>query len=274
MLKFEHTILFFVVSMNTVPQKHLPPPRTSAIFKFHDGSILRKMSARDLAKIPVWEGNRLLDDDHKRDIVISLNGNLKFLDSKPYHLVTYPTEDDEGRLMSATCIVDGQHRVSILKEAFPEYDDFDVLVVEKQCQSYSDVVRYFKILNMTKAIAWQEDPKLCANRYIKALETKFNTKKQGFIRQGATRKPYLSIDKLREGLMACRLGQNEQDPTPEAFASLANAWNQQWCKDQITNFDPQIEKYKKLGFALAYDDKLKWIRVCLTQHHCQETHDQ
>lgn len=258
--------------MNTA-QKQPPPPRTAPIFKFHDGSILRKMPARDLAKIPVWEGNRLLDENHKRDILVSLHGNLKFLDSKPYHLVTYPTEDEEGRAITSTCIVDGQHRVSILKEVFPEYDDFDVLVVEKQCQSYSDVVRYFKILNMTKAIAWQEDPKLCANRYIKALESKFNTKKQSLIRQGATRKPYLSTDKLREGLLSCRLGQNDSDPTPNDFADLVATWNQQWCTAQQTNLDPQLEKYKKLGFALAYDDKLKWVRACLTPHHCLETHD-
>lgn len=256
------------------PKKPIPPPRTSPIFKFHDGSILRKMPARDLVKIPVWEGNRLLDEIHKQHILASLKGDFKSLDSKPYHLVTYTTEDEQGKQSIETCIVDGQHRVSILKEAFPDCEDFDVLIVEKHCETYSEVVAYFKILNTTKAIAWHEDPKLCANRYIKALESKFNSKKQNSIRQGATRKPYLSTDKLREGLMACRLGQNEQDPTPEEFAERAHLWNQDWLQTHGNHPDPQLDKYKKIGFGLAWDDKMKWIRACLTPHPSPETRGQ
>lgn len=233
-----------------------PPPPKSHLFAFSDGSVLRKMAARDLVKIPIWKGNRILNQEHKESIAKSLKQGVKSLDLKPFHVVTYPVEDEDiPEVLSF--VVDGQHRYSILKEA--EHLDFDVLVVEKRCESESEVVEYFKILNHTRAIEWKEDPIVIANRYIVALEKAFNTTKEKRIRVKSTHRPYLYVDTLRDELKKRKIGFTGK--TPEDFVSFAKRKNEEELLKlgEKPSRETMEERALALQFCLALDPKFKWL---------------
>jgi hypothetical protein len=188
-----------------------------------DGSTLYKLSATELASIPTWHGNRIVDQAHIQ-ILHSTVGHPSQFDIKPFHIVRYNAEQEDGTKKQETCIVDGQHRVEVLKKYLsnhePSFDnpfeDFELLVIEKYCADDQEVQKYFKILNTTKNIEWHDDPRLVANRYLEALCSKFNTKKRQLIRNGKTRRPYVSLEVLRDQMVARRVGFATEE-TPEAY---------------------------------------------------------
>lgn len=234
-------------------RRQAPPPPRQFLHTFTDGSILRKISARDLVKIPIWKGNRILNQEHKQSIVTSLKGGAKSLDLKPFHVVTYP--DEEGDTQSF--IVDGQHRHSIIKEA--ENQDFDVLVIEKKCESESEVIEYFRLLNHTRAIEWKEDPILVANKYIAALEKAFNVGKDKRIRQKSTHRPYLYIDNFRDELVKRKIGHSGK--TPDDFVKFAQLKNEEGLQTLLgkDKREAMEERAVLLEFSLAMDTKYKWL---------------
>jgi len=189
-----------------------------------DGSSLYKVPAKELAAIPTWHGNRIVDQGHLR-VLHSTVGHPKQFDIKPFHIVRYNAEQEDGTYKEETCIVDGQHRVEVLKKYLAEHGDsfdeafenFELLVIEKYCMGEQEVIKYFKILNTTKNIEWNEDPRLVANRYLDALCAKFNTKKRQLIRNGKTRKPYISLEVLRDQMVARKVGFKTEE-TPDAYA--------------------------------------------------------
>lgn len=196
-----------------------------------DGSTLRLMSSRDIARLPIWSGNRIIDETHRDMIHHQIGSNIKSLDLKPYHIVTYNKHTEEGSQIVSE-IVDGQHRASILKgyystrpttvasnNPFDSEDtasiiteDFPVMVIEKQCQSEQEIAVYFNILNHTKAIEWREDPRSASNPFIMALLDRFNTSKKKLIREGKTRSPYVSLDTLREEAIKRRIWTGAEKP--------------------------------------------------------------
>ena len=234
-----------------------PPPPKHYLHQFSDGSILRKISARDLVKIPIWKGNRILNQDHKMSIASSLKLGVKSLDLKPFHIVSYPVEDDDIEEM-LSFIVDGQHRYSIIKEA--ENQDFDVLVVEKKCESETDVIEYFKLLNHTRAIEWKEDPILVANRFVAALEKAFNSPKEKRIRVKSTHRPYLYVETLREELIKRKIGHSGKPP--DDFVHFAQRKNQELLLSLSAKCprEPMEERAVSLDFCLALDPKFKWLQ--------------
>jgi hypothetical protein len=238
-------------------ERKLPPPRLTQLHIFSDSSVLRKMPAKDLCKIPIWHGNRILNEEHKNSIAASI-GSIRSLDLKPFHLVTYPCEDE-----ISTFIVDGQHRVSILKDAFfnnHETENFDVLVVEKSCASQAEVAAYFKMLNTTRAIEWKEDPKMLAGPYVTLFETAFNKDKKDkdkLVRAGTTKRPYMSVEKLREAIV--KNIAHVMKKTPELFVEEAEVINKKWLSDASQCNDKLVQRAIALGFILACDDKFSWI---------------
>lgn len=197
--------------------------------KLSDGSQQRIMLARDLARLPVWSGNRMIDLDHAAKIKAGLK-SIDHLDLKPQHIVTQMKETEDGSKETVSEIVDGQHRVSILKEQQAavststtpqtnpfDKNDFKVLVIEKQCESEAEIIQQFNLLNTTKAIQWREDPRVAANRYLEALLKRFNTSKKQLIRPGKTRFPQVSVDAVREEAIRRRVGVASSE-TPEEQA--------------------------------------------------------
>lgn len=243
-----------------------PPPQRAFIHTFSDGSLLRKMPARDLCKIPIWHGNRIMNEEHKKEIAQALGPRgAAALDLKPFHVVTYPCYDEDESEEIKTFIVDGQHRVSILKEhlqANSESLGFDVLVVEKSCASETEVIQYFKLLNTTRAIEWKEDPRIAANRFVAAFEAAFNKgrkQKDLLVRGANTHRPYLSVDRLRDELIRQRVAANGK--APEEFVEFCIRKNTELV-ELISEFDIKEKIQERaivLGFCLALDEKFGWL---------------
>jgi hypothetical protein len=230
------------------------------LFVCSDGSRVRSKSAKWLSKLPIWNGNRLIDPDHVKNIKESLKGNVSQLNLNVFRIVVVPQEDDEPLMQ----IIDGQHRASILCEYFkdPKVEDFPVLVAAKQCINEDEIIEYFKVLNNTKSISWREDPVVRSNQYIDAIIKIFNTNpKRILVRSGKTTKPFISVDKLREYILSKHV--LEWEETPIDFAERARQKNEELLnglrlKDRYSLPSSEFRALE-YRFALALDEKFNWI---------------
>jgi hypothetical protein len=234
-----------------------------------DGSSLFKVSAKELAAIPTWHGNRIVDQGHIHTLQSTV-GHPRQFDIKPFHIVRYNAEQEDGAMKEETAIVDGQHRVEVLKKYLAEhepsfdtaFEDFTLLVIEKYCADEQEVVKYFKILNTTKNIEWRDDPRLVANRYLEALCSKFNTKKRHLIRNGKTRRPYISLETLRDQMVARRIGFATEE-TPEDYAERIYKEHEDVLKDlKNQEQDSLSSEYKmamKAECLLGYMQGWDWL---------------
>jgi hypothetical protein len=237
---------------------------------FHDKSVMRKMSAKELVKIPVWKGNRTIDLGHVEKIREALGGEVERLDSG-YRIIHYKEEDTEGRIIKQSYLIDGQHRARILMEHFLDNmceADFDVVVVEKTVESETEAIEYFNAINNVKPQHWRTDPAILVNRYIAELEKCFNTKSVKFIRPGRTRRPYMSADDLRDILKGC--GDLEQECGKiQEFGRRAIQKNEELLKEAPalilanTKLSNYYESALGAGFMLAVDPKMRWVREIL-----------
>ena len=243
-----------------------PPPKKDTLFTFHDNSVLRTMKILDVLKIPIWEGNRILDEEHKNAIETQIKENVQCLDLKPYHIVSYPSVDELNQPSIAYRIVDGQHRVCILRSYYarnPTMQNFHVLVNEKRCESLDEVVEYFKILNHTKSIIWSGDKQLIAMNIINQLINYFknqNSALQKNFKMGRTVKPFLDIYELRDVLTNYPLD-TLQEFDVEIFCKNTFAYNKTLLNNIVVKQKKQAyeDKALKLGFALALEKPSKWV---------------
>jgi hypothetical protein len=239
------------------------------LHRLNDGSQVRLIQAKALVQIPIWNGNRTMSGEHVEKIKGSITDirNLDF----GFRLVSRMDEDADGKPMRQTVVVDGQHRRQVLSDYFtehPDTPDFPIVIVEKEIQEESDIITYFNTLNTQKPIPWKSDRPLIANKYILALEKEFNTGKgKGLIRSGSTKRPYLSVEKLREELCKKDISESPQDVA--AFIARVKAYNMEFASDYATHLTykkpelDMIEKGKELKFMLAFDTKLAWVTLCL-----------
>jgi hypothetical protein len=237
----------------------------SVLHTLSDGSVLRVLDSRDLLRIPIWKGNRVIDHTHVANIRAAIGNNVRRLDFG-YRIVTYSTFDAAGNSVNESYIVDGQHRARVLSEYYaanPDESDFRIVVLEKQAQSELEVIDYFNALNNAKPIKYT-DVNLIVNTYISELEREFNRTKTLLIRPKATCRPYLSSEKLREALHKHKdLLRGGSHVT--AFVNRVRAWN---SEQLVRNEDDPdklaiFQKGCKEGFMLAIDPKLKWIPALL-----------
>jgi hypothetical protein len=241
----------------------------SVIHTLNDGSSVRVMKASELVSVPVWKGNRIIDSSHVSEIRRTVGTNVRTLDFG-YRLVTYNSLDAVGRTILVTELVDGQHRHAVLCEHFkPPYfgEDFDVVATVKHVDSELEIIEYFNTLNSAKSIIWT-DNNLVINAYIAALERAFNKPKNMFIRKAATHRPYLSAEKVREELKKYT-GLPGGKPAIDAFVGKVVAWN----TERVRTADLEsalsgkhvefLTKAAGIGFMLAVDAKLPWIRACV-----------
>jgi hypothetical protein len=163
---------------------------TNQLFKYHDNSTLKVMQASEVANLQIWKGNRIIDYSHCNAIRKEIGDDVKRLDLKPFHIVEYDKEAEYGSATNIRELIDGQHRATILKEFFDnkgyewKHHDFPVLAIIKRCANEEAIIDYFRMLNNTKSIEWQDDPNMVANRYIESLLRRFNSVKRYRIRQG------------------------------------------------------------------------------------------
>lgn len=66
----------------------------------YDGSEVRVMGAKELIKVPVWNGNRIIDGGHVQRIKSSLGSRVQKLDFG-YRIVTYDENDAGGNTVTS-----------------------------------------------------------------------------------------------------------------------------------------------------------------------------
>ena len=234
------------------------------LFTSTDGQILGTASAKLVSCLPVWEGNRNILEDHVKDIQQSLGDHVENLNHTIFRVALVKL--DTG--VSKHYIVDGQHRAQVLKEYFeknPFNNDFDALVSIKEFEDEAEIIKYFQDINRVRAIQWKEDPNIIANKYIQVLLDYFQPPvKKGkpailYFRHGRTRKPYISIDLVRQMLLAKYDG--NWTITPEQFLQQAQHHNEklfQKIQEKTVRTPAEITQFE-YGFALANDEKFLWI---------------
>lgn len=239
----------------------VPTPLTN-LYKFSDGSVLKLMNAKELSQIDIWHSQRTLDVSHKQVIQKQVNNTIQALDGSLYHIVRYPPDEEGGEDICR--VIDGQHRVSVLKDYFQaegaNAKNFAVLVKEKFCKTEEEAILYFKILNNTKAIEWKEDPKLVAQKFMSALLEIFQNEKNKFFRANKTKRPFVQIEKLQAIFVNRRIGIGMQI-TPEEFAQKALAWNEAKIDHILAQATKSgVEDHAlALGFTLGLDENFGWL---------------
>ena len=239
---------------------------------YHDGSSLYTLSAKDLVQIPVWKGNRILDTAHAATIGKAIHGKVQLLDSG-YRIVEYDEEDAGGNSVRQSYLIDGQHRASVLRSHYAESlcePDFLVTVVIKKVSDESEAIAFFNALNNCKPQMWRLEPNLILNKYIGALTLGFNTtKKIKLIRPGATHRPYLSVEKLRDSLRLVIDRLNQEDEAVAEFVERVYQWNLRSVQNGGSSLVGAkkdggiLEKCIEANFMLAFDCGHKWIEECL-----------
>lgn len=221
---------------------------------YSDGSILRVMDASALMHIPIWKGNRHIDQIHVKNIKESTKAY--FLDSG-YKIIQY---EEDG--IKKSYLIDGQHRLSVVRDYFTtktiedEYfehpiKDFKVTVTEITVTSESDAIDYFNKINNVKPVQYQEDPNLIINKYIKGFDNSFPGKLK-------MKRPYLSSDKLRDALTNIK---SLQKISVEDFIKGCHIQNTKMLEHimKITRKKDEkiIKRMIELHFALAWN--LNWV---------------
>ena len=235
------------------------------IHTYSDSSKLFKMSALSLIRIPIWKGNRIIDLEHVKNIKESIDYKAYLLDSG-YKTVQYNEMDESNKPVKKTYLIDGQHRISVVADYFENIQDakdFSITVTEIRVDSEVDAIEYFNKINNVKPIQFKEDPNLIVNKYLQRLITSFPVKLKLF-RNGATKRPYLSVDKFREALI--KRVDNLKKISIEKFIKECKNINTKIIQELEINSLNEKEKELKiiikileLEFALAWDDKFKWL---------------
>jgi len=226
---------------------------------YSDGSKLYKMSAKALIQIPIWKGNRIIDRNHVASIQRSIQGNITLLDSG-YKTIQYTEYDGNNEPMKTSYIIDGQHRISVVMEYFemePDAPDFFVTMTQLRVESEADVIDYFNKINNVKPIQFEEDKNLIVNKYIQALCKRYNTD-WIVIRPGATKRPYLSVDKLRVTLV--KRYHELKSISAHVFVTKCEEANQRILSACYSSpMEKTVQKGIQLKFGLALDEKFKWL---------------
>jgi hypothetical protein len=230
------------------------------------------MSAKSLIQIPIWKGNRIIDLKHVANIQQSIQNQVTLLDSG-YKTIQYTEYDQNNNAIKKTYIIDGQHRLSVVSSYFensPDAPDFYVTVTQMKVPCEADVIDYFNKINNVKPIQFEEDPNIIVNKYIQALSIEFN-KNILMLRSGSTKRPYLSIDKFRNIL--CKRAHELKNIPVDKFIKKCQEINEILLSkingirsEKVTKDDKLIDKMLQLDFALAWDDKFRWIDTLLTNY--------
>ena len=233
---------------------------------YRDSSVLTKINAKELAMIPVWRGNRYIDNAHAEKIKESIGHNIELLDNAIYSVVIYK----EGNTIQKY-LVDGQHRQHVLRKYFEENMlfpcNFPVLVREKIVEDEAEAIEYFNTINNVKP-QYEDDKKLLANKYLLTLMKKFPT----LIRpEGkATKRPFLSSDLLRKVLEENSALLKQSNDIITNFVEKVTAWNIKKITEYeigsliVHNKDKSVlESSLDKKFVLAFDVKLPWVKECL-----------
>ena len=232
---------------------------------YSDSSKLYRMSVLALLRIPIWKGNRIIDLEHVKNIKESVDYKAYFLDSG-YKTVQYDEMDENNKPVKKTYLIDGQHRISVVIDYFENIQDakdFSVTVTEIRVDSEADAIEYFNKINNVKPIQFKEDPNLIINKYLQRLIGSYPVKSKLF-RTGATKRPYLSVDKFREALLkrVDNLKKISIEKLIQECKTTKTLIIQELQRRSLNEKEKELEiitKILELDFVLAWDDKFKGL---------------
>ena len=245
---------------------------TEVLHRYHDNSTLTRTTIQELLKIPIWKGNRILDTHHSDTIYNMIHNrslNIQSLDSG-YRVIVYKEEDASGKMIEQRYVIDGQHRLNAIKRWLDGTlcEDFPITIIEKRVDNEADAIDHFNCINNTKPIQFSEDPVLLVNRYIEAVLKTFTSKKK-LIRSMKTKRPYLSVDDLRNVLMENI--DRVRKVKVQLFCKSVIEYNRHACEEYARELslgmgtDVAIKTLAvQLEFALAVDRGLSWVNTILT----------
>jgi hypothetical protein len=229
------------------------------------------MSARDLIQIPIWKGNRTIDLTHAEKISEAVGSNADRLDFG-YRIVRYDETDTDGCPVRQTYLIDGQHRAHVLREHFINNlctEDFKVVVIEKNVQSETEAIDFFNEINNVKPQRWATDPNILVNQHIAEIEKNFNIGGKKLIRPGATTRPYLSVDRLREALKENIKRLPQESHKIKEFGLKVLEKNRSLIEQAPmfilanTKNSKYYERAAAVNFMLAVDPNLRWMSELL-----------
>lgn len=262
------------------------------LHEYNDGSRLILSTVHELMKIPNWDGNRIMDTEHAKKLGVEIE-NIENLD-RGYCVIVMTETDGSGKTVEQRYIVDGQHRMDVLKKArdaafyeSKDFRNFEVTYTEKNVESEIEANKYFNTINNMKPMPPHgEEPKRLVGDFIGALETEFDSlkkKSDKCFRQLKTTRPYIHNQDVREILEANIERVWRIKPTD--FAKRVWDWNRKKIEEfkderikrrereiageDMTTTKATAERNKKkdrcveVDFALAYYDDLPWILACL-----------
>ena len=244
-----------------------PHPLKSRLFTYTDGSSLWQVSARWLANIPVWEGNRVMDEAHLASLITDITDPQQI--QGPFSVVEYTAEDGSRQRK----IVDGQHRQAVLSHYFEkvtaaeEDTDFQVLVRRYTVTDHAAVVTIFQQINHAKPMEYRGSPTERLHDIVRAMSREFIGERAkgglvALIRAGCNR-PALSTEYLENALKVYRIHERA-DLTPAAVVEHAHKMNGLYAEDTaripVTSVTISIKnKADEYGFYLGLDSKCAWL---------------
>lgn len=241
-----------------------PAPKTQ-LFTYADGSSLWQVSARWLATIPVWEGNRVMDEAHLADLTAAITNPQEI--QGPFSVVEYVAEDGSRQRK----IVDGQHRQAVLAHYFAAMasagDDHPVLVRRYTVPDHAAVVAIFQQINHAKPMEYRGSPTERLHDIVRAMTREFIGERAkgglvALVRSGCNR-PALSTEHLETALKAYKIHERA-DLTPAAVVEHARKMNGLYAEDParipIASITATIlTKATEYGFYLGLDPKCAWL---------------
>lgn len=251
---------------------------TGILFKHADGSFLYETSAKWLCNVPVWSGQRTLNEEHGLKIYEKIRGNPSLVNTAIFTVAIVPsTPIDEMSDISSNdrnFLLDGQHRQFAIRRIFsenPTAEDFTVLVRMKEFSSSKEIIHEFQVLNSTLAMKYSESEEAKTHKFIMDINERLgNRKKVGNkvlidepIKPSTTHRPWASEEDFTLALKKHKYlaGDIDIDEIVEKTISKNKALMlgvDVYCSRYKISRAIQ-EKAMKIGFMLALDPKFSWM---------------
>jgi hypothetical protein len=251
---------------------------TEILFKHADGSFLYEASAKWLCEVPVWAGQRTLNEEHGLKIYEKIRGNPSLVNTAIFTVAVVPAmainEISDISSSDFNYLLDGQHRQFAIRRLFSEnpfLEDFTVLVRMKEVSSSKEIIHEFRVLNSTLAMKYSESEESKIHKFIMDINERLgNRKKVGNkvlvdepIKLSTTHRPWVSEDDFTSAIKKHKYlaGDIDVDEAVEKTLSknktlLLEA--EMYCSRYKISRAMQ-EKAMKIGFMLGLDPKFSWM---------------
>jgi len=162
------------------------------LHSYKDGSQLVKLSLAALISLKPWPGQRLIVPERINKLSEDVGDNTLDFD-RDFKLMKYNQDDVESPIY----IIDGQHRIEVIKRYFTKklsYTHAFVTATLYSLDSEADANALFRKINDVMVIDVEEDRTLEINKIVEDVEEAFGRQ---HIRPDRSRRPYLSSETVR-----------------------------------------------------------------------------